>query len=244
MAETLQEKLRKKRQKIKERSSGGNVTFLKEGTTRIRILPVGEDEDWSFEMIHFYLGNEIKGVFSAASLGKPCPIMEHYQKLKETDKNEAKKIAPRNKALVVAIVYDDETGKKIDEEKSGKLLMVPSGILSQMIDLFLDPDAGDFTDPVNGYDLKIRRTGKGKLDTEYTLSPVRNSSSIPEKWRKEVDLRKLVEGVILPYEEAENKLVEYLATASTDDDEDEAPRKSSSEKSGLKKRRKVGRGDE
>jgi hypothetical protein len=225
MSENLRERLKKKRQKIKERSSGGNVVFLKEGTTRIRVLPTGEEKDWSFEMVHFYLGPTVKGIFSAASIGKPCPIMEYYNGLKETDKDAAKRISPRSKALVPVIVYEDDMGKKVDAEKSGKLVMIPNTALTQMIDFYLDPDMGDFTDPVDGYDLKIKRTGTGLTDTEYSVIPVKKNSPIPKGYEKPVDLRKMVESAILSEEAALEKLAQFLEEGGhNDSDEEEAPR--------------------
>ena len=184
MAESLKERLAKRRKKLAERSGQSGIVFIKEGTTRIRILPVGEEEDWALEMTHFYLGSKIKGVFSAASLGDECPVQEKYDELREGNDDEkelAKSFTPRTKYLVPAIVYEDERGKKIDAEKSGQLVMLTPTIYGEVIDMFLDPDLGDFTDPSDGYDLKVKRTGTGKMDTEYTVSAMRPSET-PKDW--------------------------------------------------------------
>jgi len=228
---SLQEKLQKRRQEIKDRSAAGTVVFIKEGTLRIRILPTREDEDWSVEATHFYLGNDVKGVYSRAAIGEDCPILDKYHELKDSnkadDKDLAKQLVPRIKYLVPALVYEDDRGKSINEKDSGKLVQLPTGIYLQMVDLFLDPDLGDFTDPETGYDLKIKRTGKGKQDTEYTLMPL-PSKPIPKGWEKPVDPMKIfTETVLLSYDECENKLAQFLANTSHDageDDEDEKPR--------------------
>jgi len=228
---TLNEKLTKRRQQIKDRSSAGAVFFPKEGTTRIRIRPAPDQVDWAVECTSFYLGQEVKGVFSAVTLGDDCPVMEKYEKLRDSkksgDKDIAKLMTPRTKYLVAAVIYE-ENGKGIDVKNSEKMVQVPTGVYNAMLDFFLDPDMGDFTDAEEGYDLKIKRTGKGKQDTEYTLIPVQKSSPIPKDYSEEVDpLDVFTENVVLTYEEAEEKLAQFLVgvTDSADEDDDPAPRK-------------------
>lgn len=242
--ESLKERLAKKRKELKTRDGGGKVIFLKEGTTRIRVLPVASNEDWGCEVTHFYLGDKIKGVFSPSTVDKPCPIMEAYQEYTKDRKKAdlAKELTPKRKYVVPVLIYEDELGKKIDDSRSGRLALVPNGIYGQMIDLFLDPEMGDFTDPKEGYDLKIKRSGKGKTDTEYTLTPAR-PSSIPSKWAKPVDLDALVNELFDPYDEIQEKLDTFLLERvddEDDDEEDEAPRKSSPKKLPKKKVKKNG----
>jgi len=223
MSESLKERLAKKRKKLAEKSGQSGIVFIKEGTTRIRILPVGEEEDWAIEMTHFYLGPKVKGVFSAASLGDPCPVQEAYEELREgsdDDKELAKSFTPRTKYLVPAIVYEDDRGKGIDKEKSGQLVMLTPTIYGEIIDMFLDPDLGDFTDPKEGYDLKIKRTGTGKTDTEYSVTGMR-PSSIPKEWSKEVDLTELAKKAVLSYDQAKEKLEEFLLGGADADEEEE-----------------------
>jgi len=240
MSESLKERLQKKRKKLAERSAGSGVIFIKEGTTRIRILPVGDENDWSLEMTHFYLGQVVKGVFSASSIGDPCPVMEAYEELKEgpdSDKDLAKSFTPRKKYLVPAVIYDDDRGKKIDSDRSGQLVMLTPTIYGELIDMFLDPDLGDFTDPDTGYDLKIKRTGSGKLDTEYTVSAMR-PAPLAKEWNKEVDLDELAKKCLLSYNVAKEKVDEFLLESGGDKDDDERPAPRS-----KKKKRKSSKGD-
>lgn len=219
MSESLKERLAKRRKKLAERSGNSGVIFIKEGTTRIRILPVGDEEDWALEMTHFYLGQTVKGVFSASSIGDECPVREKYDELKtgnDDDKELAKSFTPRTKYLVPAIVYDDDRGKKIDSEKSGQLVMLTPTIYGEIIDMFLDPDLGDFTDTEEGYDLKIKRTGTGKTDTEYTVTAMRPSPT-PKDWHKEVDLKAMAKKAMFTYDQCEEKLAEFLVEKEGDD---------------------------
>jgi hypothetical protein len=224
MAKSLRERLKKKREELASRSGGqGNLIFIKEGTIRVRVQPVGEDQDFGVEIPQFYLGSKIKGVISPSVLGGECPILEKQKELaasKDPDEQEiAKSLIPRNRHLMPVIMYKDERGKEIDEENSGKFLLLTNSLMSQIIDFYLDPDLGDFTDPENGYDLKITRRGSGKLDTEYSVRSM-PPSKVPAKWAKEVDLQGMLKAVIPSYEEAEAKLEEFLG-GSFEEEENE-----------------------
>ncbi len=228
MAKSLRERLKKKREELASRSGGpGNLIFIKEGTIRVRVLPVGEDQDFGVEIPQFYLGSKIKGVISPSVLGMECPILEKQKELaqsKDPDEQEiAKSLVPRSRHLMPVLVYKDERGKEVDEENSGKLILLTNSLMSQVIDFFLDPDLGDFTDPENGYDLKITRRGSGKLDTEYS---VRNMppSKIPAKWAKEVDLQEMLKKIVPSYDEALSMLEEFLGTSFESDEDEPAPK--------------------
>lgn len=238
--ESLKERLKKKKKELKERSQGGNIIYQKEGTMRVRLLPTGEDNDFVMEVIQFYLGGEIKGVYSPATNGQPCAIMEKYEELKESDDPEdkelAKKFSPRKKFLAPVLVYSDTKGKKIDEEKSGKLIQLSNNQYQEIIDHYLDVDEwGDMTDPKNGYDIKLSRSGTGLTDTEYSMSPCKNTA-IPKAWAKEVNLEEMVQAALPSYEETMEAIASFLNMG--DDDEDEKPRKKKTSKKKVSKKKK------
>lgn len=216
-------KLLKTRKKIKEKSEGGNMIYVKaDETKRVRPLPVDENEEFGMEIVTFFLGGDIKGVTSAATFGEPCPIMDKYEELKngdEDDKALADKLKPKRKYVVPVILYEDLKGKKIDEKNSGKLISLTTGTYQDLIDLFLDEEQGDFTHPTKGYDVKISRVGSGQYDTEYSTIPCR-PSKIPKKWNKIVDIEQLIRKEINSYEEAETLLNRFLNI-----DEDDEPKK-------------------
>lgn len=224
--ESLKERLKKKKKELKERSQGGNIIYQKEGTMRVRLLPTGEDNDFVYEVIQFYLGGEIKGVYSPATVGKPCAIMEKYEELKESDDPEdkelAKKFSPKRKFLAPVLVFSDSKGKKVDDEKSGKLIQLSNNQYQEIIDHYLDVDEwGDMTDPKNGYDIKLSRSGTTLTDTEYSMSPCKNTP-IPKAWAKEVDLEAMVLEALPSYEETLEAINSFL-NMGDDDDEDEKP---------------------
>ena len=102
--------------------------------------------------------------------------MEKYLELKESkdedDKLLAKKLVPKRKYVIAVVAYKDEKGKEVDEQNIDKPMLIPKQAYQDIIDLYLDEDEwGDMTSIKNGYDLKLTRSGKGQMDTTYTISP-------------------------------------------------------------------------
>ena len=211
----LRKKLLKRKKSLKDRSSGGNLVFLKADTTlRVRALPVGEVEEPGKEVVFFYLGQKVKGVISPATFGEPCAIMERYNKLSQSkdpdDKELANSMKPKQRFVIPIIVYKDLKGKVVDEQRGAKLTLLNMGQYQDLIDLFLDSeDWGDFTHPLTGYDLKLTRVGSGQFDTEYSTKPCQKSKT-PQKYRKTVNLEEMLRKEIPTYQETKDKLREFL----------------------------------
>jgi len=238
---TVREKMLARKKQLETKGGPLSMIYPKEGVTRLRLKSPGMDQEIAIEIIHFYLGGNLGSVISPATFDEPCPFMEKYKELKdssdEDDKELAKKLVPKRKYILGGIQYKDEKGKEIDPERVDKGIMVGRGVYQDIIELFLDEDEwGDMTDPDEGYDIKINRTGKGKNDTEYTVSPCQNKA-VDKKFRGYIDLEKIVRGQIPSYDELETTLNQFLKVSDDDDDEDEAPKKSSFKtKKGLKKK--------
>lgn len=228
---SLKQRLAEKRKDLSKKGKG-NILFLKEGTVRVRILPVGEEKDFAMEVTQFYLGQTIKGVYSPSTFGEPCPILELYEELKNSkktaDKNFAKNLVPKKKYLVPVILFKDDKGKVPDTESGIKLLQITGDLYGELIDSFLDPEWGDFTSPTEGYDIKFTRVGSGKNDTVYTLRAMPKSVA-PKGFNKPVDLEAMVREVIPPYEDILEKLAEFQASGP-DEEEEEKPVKRASKK--------------
>jgi len=238
----LKERLREKKDELKSRGELGSIIFVKDGETRrIRILPTGEENDFIIEVDQFYLGSDIKGVISPATFNEPCAIMEAYEELKNSedddDKELASKFFPRKRYLAYCAFYKDKNGKELDEDLSPRFILLTSGLYQEIIDLYLDEDEwGDMTDPDNGYDLKISRSGKGKTDTEYTVNPCK-PTSVPRKFKKKVyDIEAEVRKIIPSYEETEKYINKFLGLDAEEEEEEESNPKRSSRTSGGTKR--------
>lgn len=121
------------------------------------------------------MGGDIKGVYSPMTYDEPCAIYEKYEELKKSkdpdDKELAKDLSPKKKYMVAVLLCKDGKGKDYDSEP--KLLQLAQSQYSEIIDLYLDEEEwGDMTDLDEGYDLKLKRTGSGKMIPSTRLNPV------------------------------------------------------------------------
>ena len=221
---TTREKMEARKKALSEKSSGGGFIFPKNGVTRLRILSPGPDKEIGMEIIRFYFNGH--SVYSPATFDEPCPIMEKYQELKnskdEDDKKLAKSLVPSRRYVIGALIFKDEKGKELDYNGKGRGVMIPASVYQDIIEYYLDEDeAGDMTDPDNGYDIKIERSGSGQFDTSYS---VRNCkpTKLDKKLLKDIDLEDIVRKEIKSYDELERELDDFL---NNSDDEDEEPKK-------------------
>jgi hypothetical protein len=225
MATALKERLKKRLEEEKNKRTAGDIFFQKPNTTvRIRILDMGEENEFIQEVTQFYLGSEIKGVLSPATFNEPCAISETYEELKNSKDDEerelAAKFSPRSRYLAYCAFYKDKDGKELDENLSPKFMLLSSGVYQKILELYLDENEwGDMTDPEEGYDLKIIRTGSGKTDTDYDCTPCKPTRS-PRIFRKKVyDLVEEVRKIMPNYDKTKSLLEQYLGA----DPEDEKP---------------------
>ena len=238
------ELIKERSKKLKEKGNGSFKYFIfKEGTERMRMPQIPSDQEFCVEVVFFYLSKELGGVISAETFGEPCAFFEKYQKLKnskkESDKALLEKLHPTKKYMGPFFRYTDEKGKEVDKEKGVKLALLAPSQYQFLCDFYLDEEKGDFTDPKTGYDLKFKREGKGKLDTEYSVLDCK-STPLPKAFAKEeYDPEAMVRELVLSYEESEELLEKYLGGIS-DDDEDERPSKKKKNKDKSKKKKSKG----
>ena len=234
---STKEKMLQRKKKLAEKGTGNGFVFPKNGTTRVRLLSPGPTEELGCEIVRFYFGGH--SVYSPATFDEPCPIMEKYQELKssknEDDKILAKKLVPGRRYVLAALVYADEKGKELDYDGKPRCVLVPASVYQDIIELYLDEDeAGDMTDPVNGYDIKIDRTGTGQFDTSYS---VRNCkpTKVDKKLLQTVDLEAMVRSQIKSYEELEEELNKFLNEDPSDYEEEDTKAKKDKKKKKKKK---------
>lgn len=227
---STREKMLARKKQLESKGNGGGFIYPKEGTLRMRIKSPGDDQELGMELITFYLGGDIGSIISPATFDEPCPFMEKYKELKEssddTDKELAKeKFIPRRKYVIGGVIYTDEKGKNLDYEGKDKAVQIPRSVYQDIIDLYLDEDeAGDMTDPVNGYDIKIIRTGSGKMDTTYSARACKPTKLDP-KYRGNIDLEGMVRAQVKSYDELQEILAKYLNESSDEEEEEEVVEK-------------------
>jgi hypothetical protein len=227
----LRKKMEKRRKELSQKGGGFKSVGFKEGTTRIRILPCPADMEFGVEATFYFIDN--KSIISPATFGEPCALMEAYNRLKdskdEDDKIAAKLVQPKRRYFVVACRYLDDKGLKLDTETGAKLHQLTNQVYQDIIDLYLDEqEAGDMTDPLKGYDLKIKRTGSGQFDTEYNVIACKPTKRPIQFKGKLFDPKEELRKIASTYDETV-ELVEKVLGSS------EPPKK----KLGLKKKKKI-----
>lgn len=248
---SLRERLAEQRTQIAEGNKGGYKIFIfKVGEVRMRALPVPEDTEFAVEVGYIFLSKELGGIVSPSSWGNKCAFMEAHLKLAASkdpkDQAIAKKLKPKRKFMMPSVRYLDLKGSAIDIEAGAKLALLTGGQYQDAIDLYLDEDeAGDFTDPKTGYDLKFGRTGTGQFDTEYTVRPCK-PTKLEKPYSKEVyDPTKMAKELTPTYEVTVEMLEKYLNLSPDDDKEEEAPKKKKKSKDKDKKKKKnSGKGED
>lgn len=240
MNDARRKKLKARKKKMDEAASGGDMIFIKaDSTVRVRALPVDENEEFGLEIVHFYLNQELKGVISPATFGLPCALMEKHNKLLKSKDPDDKELAngalkPKRKYVVPVIKYLDTKGTKVDEKNSPKLIQLVNQAYQAMVDYSLDAEHGDFTDPKEGYDLKITRTGSGQYDTEYTVMNCKNTP-LPKKYNKVYDIEEMMKKSLPTYEETQDILAQFMGE---DDKPKKKKKKGSTEEAPVKKKKK------
>ena len=238
---STREKMLARKKKLEEKGSGNGLIFPKEGTLRMRIKSPGDDQELGMEVVQFYIPG-VGGVISPATFDEPCPFMEKYEELKqskdEDDKELAKRLIPRRRYVIGGIIYKDDKGNGVDYEGQNRGVLIAGAVYQDIIDLYLDEDeAGDMTDPVTGYDIKITRSGSGKFDTTYSVRQCK-PSKLDKKYRSDLDLEKIVRDQIKPYDELEEELNKFLNEAPADDEDDAPKKKNKSSVDKAKKKKK------
>lgn len=165
--------------KAKLERQGSNVSFdkLVNGKNVRRILWPKGDQDlcYSEGYMHFGLGPEGKSsaVCRKTNTSKEtCPICDYIHQLQMSKNANDKKLAEAIKARkrVFMNVIDRDSGTE-------EIKVLPVGLTVQraIVSILCDPDYGDITDPTEGRDITIKRSGQG-LNTEYTVLPKPNTS--------------------------------------------------------------------
>ena len=167
----------------KQNSGGGKQLFWKPsvGKQTVRIVPFKYNKDNPFTEMQFYYGIGPKKVMaSPANWGEKDPIKEFGKQLRQTNDKDnwrlAKKLDAKTRIFAPVVVRGEES-------EGVKLWQFGKEIYESFLQLAADEEVGDFTDILNGRDIKLNTVGPESTGTPYnrtTISPSMKVSSLSD----------------------------------------------------------------
>ena len=121
--------------------------------TTVRLLSFPDNDGQPFKELWFYynIGNN-PGLLAPYQFGQPDPIQELINKLRDDGSKEsyelAKKLYPKMRSYAPVVVRGEE-------DKGVRLWSFGKTVYQSLLNIMLDEDYGDITDPSDGRDVKV-----------------------------------------------------------------------------------------
>jgi len=212
------EAIRRKVAELSGEGSRGTSNFWKPdvGTHTVRLLPFKDNDGQPFKERYYHYGLGTRGFHSLRYLGKPDPIQELQSKLFDEgtpgSREMAKKLYPKMRAYCPVIVRDNEGG-------GVQLWAFSKMIYQQLLNIMLDPDYGDITDPLEGRDIKVTVIKKDGFKYPMVdsvmprgkVSSLNTDTNAAKEWLDSVpDLNEVLKGDFKTYEEVEKIINDWI----------------------------------
>lgn len=160
---------------------------LKQGTNYFRLVRDPDSDYWAMQIwVHSYVGTKNSTYLCPKKMSKgekaPCPICDAYEEARrEGDKEEEKSLEPKERAI--AYVIDRE-----DEKAGLKVFDMSWSMDRDIANVCKNAKTGkiiDVTDPDEGFDIFVTRTGN-KLNTRYIgLQVDRETTPLADSQKKQ-----------------------------------------------------------
>ena len=143
------------------------------GKTQIRIIPYKLNSDTPFIELFFHYDLGGKTFLSPTSFGRPDPIEEFADKLKQSGNREdwrlGKKLESKLRTFAPVVVRGEEKG-------GTKFWGFGKTVYQELLSIIADADYGDISDPVNGRDVVVEfktaeETGASFPKTSIRVKP-------------------------------------------------------------------------
>jgi len=152
-----------------------------EGTQNIRLVPCKEQPDNPFIELKFHYGFNGKTYLSPTSFGRPDPIVEIANKLRNSgDKDDfelSKQFYPKMRIYAPVIVRGEE-------DKGVRFWGFGKQVYQTLLGIVADEEYGDITDLKNGTDITVEyisAEAAGKNFPETQIRPRRKPSVVGDK---------------------------------------------------------------
>ncbi len=185
------------------------------GKQIVRVVPSKFNKAMPFSEIKFHYGIVKKVMVSPINFGEKDPLVEFAKKLRKSEEPEnwklAKKLEPKTRYFAPVIVRGEE-------DKGVRIWQFGKEIYETFLQLATDEEVGDYTDVMEGRDIKLTTVGPETTGTPYnrtTIAPSMKTSPLSEDADEiEVWLDNQVNPMELyyrfSYEEMKEFLTEYL----------------------------------
>jgi len=251
--------IKKKLAELSGKNSKKNVMWRPEAgkSYTVRFLGFPNNDGSPFKELWFYYGiGDSAGLLTLHQFGKPDPIQELINKLRSDESKDsyelAKKLYPKMRAYGAIIVRGEE-------DKGVRLWSFGKTVYQDLLEIMLDGDFGDITDPKKGFDIKVsceQQPGKQYADTKVRARPnpsvLSDDPSTVRTWLDNVpnvddmfapkeydELKKIINNWLNPSDDNdtgdESRAKSKQVVEADDEDEDEKPKEKSAKKSSSKK---------
>ena len=218
--------IRKKLNQLSGNNSKRNTMWRpqegEEATVRLLSFPDNDGQPFQERWFYYNIGNN-PGLLAPYQFGNPDPIQELITKLRDDGSKEsyelAKKLYPKMRCYAPVLVRGEE-------DKGVRIWSFGKTVYQSLLNIMLDEDYGDITDPADGRDVKVVCTkAPGRMWASTEVRPRGKSSKLSENssqaqsWLK--DIPSLDEMYTCKtYEELEKIVNDWLN--GTDEDQDES----------------------
>ena len=202
-------------------NQGGQKTNLfwkpSVGKQLIRVVPSKYNKDFPFTEMKFYYGIGSKRVMASPSnLGEKDPIEAFAKKLRSTNDKENWRLAKKLDAKVRTFAPIVVRGQ---EDEGVKLWQFGKEVYQEFLNLAADDEIGDFTDIVQGRDIKLSTVGPESTGTPYNKTSIGPSLKQTQLADTEDAIKQLLENQADPmkvfkpltYDEMKASLQEWLS---------------------------------
>jgi len=174
------DKMRQKLDALSKKGGDKRNFFWKpqDGEQTLRIVPDPDGDPFKEFWFHYGVADEPGFLCPKKNHGDKCPVCEFVSELYSTRDEEDRKMANQLRAkqrFFSPVIVRGE------EDKGVRLWGYSKTVYENLLNLVLNPDYGDITDPENGTDLVISYGKKaGQMFPSTDIQPRRRSSALDD----------------------------------------------------------------
>ena len=195
------------------------------GKTQVRIVPYKLNKDIPFIELFFHYDLGGRTYLSPVSFGRPDPIEEFADKLKQSGNREdwrlGKKLESKLRTFAPVVVRGEET-------EGSKFWGFGKTVYQELLSIIADPDYGDISDPVNGRDIVVEFKTAEEIGASFPKTTIRvkpNQTPITEDGgllRSIIDDQKDIREIYqeYTYDELTDALQDWLSPSEDEESTD------------------------